>query len=255
MPNHLIFANISWRKIVENLERFEHQSYGRYPSRSHAQLTDFLDTIRRELYMIDEKIERDEIDKMRLYFEYADTFNQVESALDSVQERERKRWKERFPSDFMPPNWSDEKWRCRGDFAHIYRKEWQLTEDGEQTDNGNAPYRISFTHNISDDPFRQGFLTFQLYCPKGADSDFTDEFNERFHDDERIRDFFQSRDLTRNDGYKMWMTEEEYSFEQEELPHSYYEALRDAFEDHQEIADDITRVFNDAVCAVVNENQ
>ena len=49
------FANIPWRKIVEELEGFEHQSYGRYPSRSHAQLDDFLGTIRRELYMADEK--------------------------------------------------------------------------------------------------------------------------------------------------------------------------------------------------------
>lgn len=53
----------------------------------------------------------------------------------------------------------------------------------------------------------------------------------------------------------MWMTEAEYQFEQEELPHSYYEALRDAFEDHQKIADDVTRVFNDAIGEVTDENQ
>lgn len=177
------FTNISWREVVEQLEEFEHQSYGRYPTRSHAQLDDFLDTIRRELYMTDEKIEQDEIDKMQLYFEYAETFSEAEDALDNVQKRERKMWQERFLNDFKPPGWNDEKWRCRGDFAHIYRTEWQLTESGEQTDNGGAPYRISFTHDISGDPFRRGFLTFQLYYPRGADNDFTDEFNERFHND------------------------------------------------------------------------
>ena len=192
---------------------------------------------------------------MQLYFEYADKFDEAENALDSVQERERKRWKERFPSNVETPSWNDEIWCCRSDFAHIYRKEWQLTEDGQQTDNGGAPYRISFTHNISDDPFRQGYLTFQVYCPKGADNDFTDEFSDRFHNDKEIRDFFQDRDITRNDGYKMWVTEAEYHFQQRELPHSYYEALRDAFEEHQEIADDITRVFNDAVSAVVDADQ
>ena len=112
-----------------------------------------------------------------------------------------------------------------------------------------------FTHNISDDPFRQGYLTFQVYCPRGADSDFTDEFSDRFHNDKEICGFFQDRDITRNDGYKMWMTEAEYHFQQRELPHSYYEALRDAFEEHQEIADDITRVFNDAVSAVIDADQ
>lgn len=250
------FTNISWREVIEALGRFEYQSHGRYPAKSHAQLSDFFDTIRRELNMTDENFEENQMEKMRLYFEYADEIDDAQEAFDEWHENiEEGGWKERFLRDFEPPSWSD-RWRADpSGFGHIYRADWQTNDKKDEgwrqtenreftTDKPESEYRIDFVHKPQNrEMFKQGRLTFQIYCPKMTAQDFTDEFSERFHNDESVIESLQKQDITRKNEAKMWHTEKVYPFDPEELPDSYYETLRTAFEEHQEIADHITRVF------------
>jgi hypothetical protein len=250
------FANISWREVVEALGQFEYQSHGRYPAKSHAQLSDFLDTVRRELNMTDKDFEENQMEKLRLYAQHADEIDNARGAFDEWQESIGDgEWKERFRSDFEPASWSD-RWRADpSGFGHIYRADWQIDdredEGWRQTENRNfttdkddSEYRIDFVHKPQNrEMFRQGRLTFQIYCPKMAAQDFTDEFSERFHNDESVSKSLQKQDITQKNGAKMWHTEKIYPFDPEELPDSYYQTLQTAFEEHQEIADHITRIF------------
>lgn len=248
------FVNIPWREVIETLSWFERQSYGRYPAKSQAQLNDFLDTIRREVYMTDEKTEHNQIDKMRLYFEYADTIDKVESAFDAVYEREKETWQKRFLDDFRPANWGEE-WCCgHGTFGHIHRKAWRCTSERKQTNDGDAPYRISLVHNIrKQSSFKQGTLTLRLYCPPGADDKFRDEFNKQFHSDKKIHDLLGKRNIKLKHDAKQWYTMWSRSFDEKQLPKSYYETLRTAFEEHQEVADDITRIFEATLNEITSE--
>jgi hypothetical protein len=252
----LEFVNISWREVVEALEQFDYQSHGRYPAKSHAQLSDFLDTIRRELDMTDQDFEQNQLEKMRLYFEYADEIDDAREAFDEWHENiEEGEWKERFLSDFEPQSWCD-RWRADpSGFGHIYRADWQTDDEEDEgwrqtenreftTNKGDSEYRIDFVHKPQNsEMFRQGRITFEIYCPKMASQDFTDEFSEQFHNDESVSESLQKQDITQKSGAKMWHTEKIYPFDQERLPDSYYETLQTAFEEHQEIADHITRVF------------
>jgi hypothetical protein len=247
------FVDIAWCEAVAALERFQSRSQSRYPAKSLAQLDDFLDTIRREMNMTDDVFERNQLAKMRLYLEYVDTIDEVEDAFETVYERERERWHERFPDEFEPKHWNDG-WNCApSEFGHIYREGWRFTEAREPTPVNDVPYRISFVHSLRNrELVEQGLLTFRLYCPWGADDDFTEEFSERFHDDEAIREFFGER---RQGGSTMWLTEAQYHFDRKKLPVSYYETLRTAFEEHQGIAADVTRVFSRAVDEVDDGNR
>jgi len=257
------FANISWREVVEALGQFEYQSHGRYPAKSQAQLNDFLDNIRRELNMTDEDFKQNQLEKMRLYFEYADEIDNAKEAFDEWHEYVGEGgWKDGFLSDFEPPSWC-ERWKADpSGFGHIYRAEWGTDDNGWRqtedrnftTDKDDSEYRIDFVHKPQNrEMFRQGRLTFQIYCPKMAAQDFTDEFSERFHSDHSIGKSLQKQDITQKNGAKMWHTEKMYPFDPEKLPDSYYETLQLAFEEHQDVADDITRIFEPTLDEIKSE--
>jgi hypothetical protein len=161
----LEFVNISWCEVVEALEQFEYQSHGYYPAKSHAQLNDFLDTIRRELDMTDQDFEQNQLEKMRLYFEYADEIDDARGAFNEWHESiEEGEWKERFLSDFEPPSWSDEWEADPSGRGHIYRKEWRQTEDRTSTtDKGESEYRIDFTHKPrKKEMIKEGKFPFEI---------------------------------------------------------------------------------------------
>lgn len=161
------FADVAWREVVAELERFQVQSRGQYPAKSLAQLDDFLDTIRREINMTNNAFEQNQIEKMRLYVEYVGLIEEAQDAFEGVYKREKKSWKERFLSEFQPPSWSDE-WHCTSDkWGLIYREGWRRTSEFEPTNDRNeALYRVEFRHHIKNkDSFKDGILTFHLYCP------------------------------------------------------------------------------------------
>jgi hypothetical protein len=60
---------------------------GRYPRRTTAQLSDFLDTIKRD--MTESKHLRTAKEKMKLYFNHEDAIREVKEAVDTVYQYER----------------------------------------------------------------------------------------------------------------------------------------------------------------------
>jgi hypothetical protein len=73
------FVDVSWEHVVPYLEEVLQSSYGRYPSKSHAQFADYLDTIKQTLNMDDFTSISDET---KLYTEYADTIDRLVEAYE-----------------------------------------------------------------------------------------------------------------------------------------------------------------------------
>jgi len=79
-PEASEFVQLTWEWIASELETFLSESHGRYPSRSVAQLDDFISTIQHELTMTDHQENQQE--KSRLYFEYYDEIQDIKQAFD-----------------------------------------------------------------------------------------------------------------------------------------------------------------------------
>jgi hypothetical protein len=73
------FVDVPWEHIVPYHEEVLQSSYGQYPSKSHAQLADYLDTIKQTLNM-DEFTTISE--ETKLYTEYADTIDRLIDAYE-----------------------------------------------------------------------------------------------------------------------------------------------------------------------------
>jgi hypothetical protein len=83
-------------------------------------------------------------------------------------------------------------------------------------------------------------------------AEFKAEFEHQFGNNERIGSFLEERDIEHKG--KMFVTEKDiYTFKPEDLPDSYYEALQTAFEDYEEIADEITDVFEATLDEIESE--
>jgi hypothetical protein len=238
------FVDVAWREVVRAIERFRTQSRGRHPSKSNAQLDDFLDTIRSEMNMTENEFEESQMAKMRLYLEYAESIDEAQDAFESVYEREKAAWKERFLDDFKPPNWTDE-WNCDpSKYGQIYKNNWRLDENLVPT-NEELDISLQFVHFIRNAAsFRDGTLKFELKWPGGGD--FWETFHDRFHSDEtveRLRPVLNEYDINRITDSSKSYTRKEYNFDQNQLPDSYYKTLVVAFEEHQEIGDIASNVL------------
>lgn len=259
------FADVAWREVVAELERFKVQSQGQYPAKSLAQLDDFLDTIRREMNMTDNVFKQNQIEKMRLYMKYVELMEEARDAFDEVYKREKKSWKERFLSEFQPPSWSGE-WHCTPDkWGLIYREGWRRTNEFEPTDDRDeALYRVEFRHHIKNkDLFKRGELTFHLYCPPAREALKTEypdmntryrkTFQKNFHSNKEMVKSLQENNIRRiepdgtQESFEKRHITRTYDFDRQRLPASYYETLKTAFEEHQEIADLITDIHCDTL--------
>jgi hypothetical protein len=238
------FVNVAWREIVRELERFQTQSRGRHPSKTDAQLDDFLDTIRSEMNMSENEFEENQMAKMKLYLEYAEAVDEAKNAFEIVHEREKAAWKEHFLDGFKPPSWTNE-WNCDPrKWGQIYRDDWRLDEDFEPTDE-TRDITLQFVHLIRNSgSFKNGELRFKLKWP--GSGDFQNRFRSRFRSDEtmaRLQPVLEEHDIDPLADSTSSYTQKMYYFDQNRLPNSYYETLVVAFEEHQEIADIVSNVL------------
>ncbi len=262
------FANVSWREVVAELERFQVRSRGRYPAKSLAQLDDFLDTIRREMNTTNGAFEENQLEKMQLYLKYPNEIDrawEAREAFDDVYEREVDSWSKRFYNDFKPSNWS-EKWHCESDkWGQIYREGWRRTNKLKPTnDRDEALYRVEFRHYIENkDSFKHGTLTFRLYCPATRramrrkypemNTKYREKFRNQFHSDEDVINSLQKNDIQRTEpertqkSHGEYHTLKTYNFDQQRLPNSYYGTLKIAFEEHHGIVDLIADIHRDTL--------
>jgi len=245
------FIDMSWEELAEVMKEVLVDSDGGYTARGKAQLEDFRDTIRSVTGMSDTESERIQEEKMKLYAEYHDEIAELENAFEKVKEREQDRWHNKFVEEFKPNGWSEE-WNCVPNrHGRIYRDEWWLDEDGNYTD--NLHFRIYFQH-ISvrrSSTFREGGFLFRTITPKQAPNEYRDEvkrlFNNEYQDEIKEAVEETGKDINYNISGRKNRTKYYYDFDPTQGVDEFYRTLREAFEDHYELADIISRVHKTAV--------
>jgi len=114
------FVDISWEHIVTELETVLTDGFGKYPSKSSAQLADFIDTIQLELNMGDiNQISEETV----LYTEYAETINRVQDAFERDKERLYNSLEETFFAEFGHDEWTSN--TRPNTYIQLYKPEWR----------------------------------------------------------------------------------------------------------------------------------
>ena len=114
------FVDISWEQIVTELETVLTDGFGKYPSKSSAQLADFIDTIQLELNMGDiNQISEETV----LYTEYAETINRVQDAFERDKERLYNSLEETFFAEFGHDEWTSN--TRPNTYIQLYKPEWR----------------------------------------------------------------------------------------------------------------------------------
>ncbi|MFB6286085.1 MAG: PD-(D/E)XK nuclease family protein [Candidatus Bipolaricaulia bacterium] len=248
------FVNITWGEVQKWLSTVLADDRGRYPSRTTAQLSDFLDTIHQD--MSDDLHLQTKQKKMQLYFEHLDAIQEARSGLEAIHEHERRNWRRRFLEKYQPDTWTED-WHCNSNiYGHFYRSEWRL-DDGLNL--SSSKVRMHFVHLIRDiESFEEGRLTVELRWP-GGESKYKDRFKDLFTSDRFAdvvdpalgkQDVTKAPNITRKNPS---LTRKEYDVSRRELPESYYETLTMAVREHQQLAPAINRVLAVAIEEVDGE--
>lgn len=241
------FVNISWRQVREWLKPLLTSNQGRYPTRTTAQLADFLDTIHQDMTQ-DEHIQTAQ-EKMRLYFNHEDVIREAQHGLETVYEYELENWRRRFVEDYLPDNWSEDWHTNPNRYGQIYHSKWRQ-DDGLVRD--DADIRMHFVHLIRDiESFEDGELTMQLRWP--GSSRYRERFKELYMSD-RFADKLDQRlgeyDIDKGPGMDYSnprFTGKVYSVVKSELPDSYYETLQQAAREHIAVAPVINEILDTAI--------
>jgi hypothetical protein len=156
--------------------------------------------------------------------------------LSARVEGEKKRWDGRFVGQFEPESWSDE-WTAKSPAGHIFKDGWRLDWNLEPTTR-KSPVALQFVHHLRDeDLVSRGLLKFQFRWDGGGDKEHRDRFAAWFTRELEESDLdLTNRDIKQS-GRDYVFTEKIYEFDVERFPYSYYEKLREAFEEHQVIVD------------------
>lgn len=147
------FVHLSWIEVANDLQEVLIEDRGQYPSKSYAQLSDFIDTINEEFTMTEYRENIDE--KARLRIEFGEEIEEIDRALDAAVETAQTNWISDF-SAVEPPIW-DDAWHHNhlgNKYAQLYRREWlsDMDQDGDQTPK-NAEAGVTFQFIIDRDVF------------------------------------------------------------------------------------------------------
>lgn len=154
--------------------------------------------------------------------------------LEARIKAEQKRWNELFVTRFRPDNWSEE-WTAKSRAGHIFKEGWRLDTNFEPTTR-KAPTALQFVHHLRDEELvSRGLLKFQFRWDGGGDTEYRDRFATWFEEKLQTSDIDLSRWGIELSHSVNVFTEKIYEFDVEDFPYSFYETLREAFEQHQVI--------------------
>lgn len=88
------FVHVTWEWVADQLQRFFTDSHGTYPAATTAQLSDFVNTIERELHMTE--YEQNQRDRAKLYIEYYDEIETARQAFEREWEAFAGSWGDRL---------------------------------------------------------------------------------------------------------------------------------------------------------------
>ncbi len=241
------FVNVTWKQVQEWLKPLVHNNQGRYPTRTTAQLTDFLDTIQQDMTQ-DEYMQTAQ-EKMKLYFAHEDAIREAEQALDTVYDHEVSNWRRRFIKNYLPENWGPN-WHTNSNrYGQIYHTKWR--QDGELAVS-DADIEMHFVHLIRNkDSFEEGHLTMQLRWP--GESRYRDRFKDLFISErfeERLDSRLAKHNIEKRADYSYSnprFIEKVYPVVKSELPESYYESLQQAAKEHIDVAQVINEILDAAI--------
>ncbi|MFB6178267.1 MAG: PD-(D/E)XK nuclease family protein [Halorientalis sp.] len=246
------FRNLTWTQIREWLTPLVTTTRGRYPTRTTAQLTDFLETIHHG--MTEDDHLSAEREKMQLYFNHEEAIRQARKGLETVHDHEKQNWRRRFIADYLPETWN-EGWHCNSNvYGQIYHSTWRQ-DDGLDID--DAQVRMHFVHLIRNlDSFEDGKLTIQLRWP--GESAYRERFKELFVSDKVAVDLdphLAEHDINKRADYSYnnpRFTEKVYPVVKTDLPESYYETLTQAVSEHLTLGQVINEILETAIADVEN---
>ena len=158
------FVEMPWSHIVDHLHDVLLRGYGQYPTKSTAQLADYLDTIQRELNM-DELSEISE--ETRLYAEYKDTINRIMNQFEEDRDRIFDAIRDAY---FLESNCNRDNWEVSNRtnrYIKFYKPEWHGLDGGVNIeyephvklakDHPEIRLRLDIEHGDKE-PIREEFL-------------------------------------------------------------------------------------------------
>lgn len=183
-PSSENFIPISWHTVVTHLDNVLREGHGQYPSKSTAQLADYLDTIKRELNMTDV----DEISKeTELYIQHHDMIDRLKDAYERDRDALFREIKSEFfaQGDIEPENWQVNNSPTR--YINFYKESWQDLKPGTsieyephvelKTDHPQIRLRLDIEHGDKDiirEEFRDHLGEEQLEALRESDWEITD---------------------------------------------------------------------------------
>jgi len=166
------FVDVSWEYLIPYLEEVLRTSHGQYPSKSHAQLADYLDTIKQTLNM-DEFTTISE--ETKLYTDYADTINRLIEAYEDDRAKIFNHLQTVFLEELDGPR---EEWEVNNSpkrYINFAKNDW---------DNVAGSVRIEYephVHLNRDHPE----IRLRLDIENTGKQEIRKEFNEKLDEEER----------------------------------------------------------------------
>jgi hypothetical protein len=250
LPEATEFEKVSWESVASELRSFLADSYGEHPSRTVAQLNDFIDTIRSELIMTEYQENRRE--KVELAIEHYEPMQDVLNELGKYVEDLQQEWPDWFLN--QDPEYWDDEWRTRGggnSYAQLTRDDWIIDHSGWEDDKKEAGLFAYWEIRIAD-RFVGGKEFDHTLAVTGVDDKLLSSFRDSFYDEEvqeevrgvlaelntNSRKQSQVGDWADGHTYKT-LVESAWEFEETDVD-SFEETTVEAFEDMQPIFDLVT---------------
>lgn len=255
------FVHVSWKWIADQIQSFVADSDGIYPSRTTAQLNDFVSNIRSELTMT--QYQENQQEKVELYIDHFDEITEVQDAFDDAWDDLTNTWGEELTNtlesarmmdtDDVPPDslpveleladGTVRQWTFRhedSDWAWTFPPEWWRDLKEDETfytySPGRTQARVGFLHRLEGnrtEAIRDRELIFYLRNAPASHDSFHEGFTRRFNQHEGIPDMVPS--ATIRTGKKANLLESTYPINVEmhgDFFDAYIAALATAIEDH-----------------------
>jgi hypothetical protein len=202
------FVHVWWRWVAEQIQTFLNEGHGGYPSRTTAQLEQFIGTIQNEVTMTD--YQENQQEKAELYFEYYDAITEAQEAyedrwdwfannwgsqlaetMDSVEPVEMPSLRDTdIAVELTQPSIQDETWvfsHTDSDWATFFKEGWFRHKDDLSNiytpDENRDDIWVMFCHRLEknrEKAIKENLLQIRLIYGLGNNKQFNDEFREKF---------------------------------------------------------------------------
>lgn len=202
------FVHVSWRWIAEQIQTFLNEGHGGYPSRTTAQLEQFIGTIQNEVTMTD--YQENQQEKAELYFEYYDAITEAQEAYEDRWDWFANNWGSllaktmdsaeliEIPAlrdtdiavELTQPATEDETWiftHSDSDWASFYKEGWFRHKDNLSNiytpDQNRDDIWVLFCHRLEknrEKAIKDNLLQIRLINGIGNSDEFNDKFRQKF---------------------------------------------------------------------------